>query len=179
MATICLYGAASNRIEDRYINAVYDLGTKMAQRGHRMVYGAGATGLMGAAARGMTDAGGYIIGVTPHFLHTMEPVYDKCSEIIDTKTMAQRKEIMEAHADAFIIVPGGVGTLDEFFQVLTLKDLHQHTKPIILLNVDGYYNEIEAALQAGYAKGFIREDVMKMYMLCDTTEEALEEIEKH
>lgn len=178
MATICLYGAASNKIGEKYIEAVYDLGAKMAKRGHKMIYGAGASGLMGAAARGMTDNGGFVIGVTPHFLHTMEPIYDKCTQIINTETMSIRKEVMESNADAFIIAPGGVGTMDEFFEILTLKDLHQHTKPIVLFNVNGFYDALDSAIRGIYSKGFIREDVMKMFKLCNTADEILEEIEK-
>ncbi len=140
MATICLYGAASDRISDDYRDDVFALGAEMGKRGHKMIYGAGATGLMGAAARGMDSVGGHVIGVTPHFMHELEPVYD-CTELINTETMAERKNIMEKYGEAFVIVPGGIGTFDEFFQVLTLKELGRlGKKPIVLFNVDGYYN---------------------------------------
>ena len=107
---ITLYGAASDRIDRAYIEGVEALGRAMAKRGHTMVFGAGSTGLMGAAARGMAAEGGQIIGVTPHFMHELEPVFAQCTEIIHTETMAERKNIMEEKADAFIIVPGGIGT---------------------------------------------------------------------
>ena len=120
---ITLYGSASDRIDRAYIDGVEALGRAIAKRGHTMVFGAGSTGLMGAAARGMHAEGGNIIGVTPHFMHTLEPVSTLCTELIATETMAERKTIMEEKADAFVITPGGLGTLDEFFQILTLKIL--------------------------------------------------------
>ena len=123
---ITLYGAASDRIDKEYIEGVEELGREMARRGHVMVYGAGSTGLMGAAARGMHEENGKIIGITPHFMHKLEPISELCTELIATDTMAERKTIMEEKADAFIITPGGLGTLDEFFQILTLKVLQQH-----------------------------------------------------
>ncbi|MDO4622588.1 MAG: TIGR00730 family Rossman fold protein [Eubacteriales bacterium] len=177
MACICLYGAASDRIQEDYIETVEELGRQIAGHGHSMIYGAGASGLMGAAARGMTEAGGYIIGVTPHFMHEFEPIYE-CTEVIDTETMAERKVIMESRADAFIVVPGGIGTFDEFFQILTLKELDRlGNKPIILLNVEGYYNELYAMMQAANAKGFFREKVMKLFSICSTPEEAMAELD--
>ena len=129
---ITVYGAASDRIDRIYIDRVEELGEELAHRGHTMVFGAGSTGLMGAAARGVARGGGKIIGVTPRFMHTLEPVSDLCTERIETETMSDRKDMMESLADAFVIVPGGIGTFDEFFQILTLRVLGRHNKPIIL-----------------------------------------------
>ena len=137
---ITLYGAASDRIDRVYFEGVEALGRAIAKRGHTMVFGAGSTGLMGAAAKGVAAEGGRIIGVTPHFMHELEPVSDLCTELIATKTMAERKTIMEEMADAFVIVPGGIGTFDEFFQILTLKVLGRHSKPIILYNIKGFWD---------------------------------------
>ena len=139
---ITLYGAASDRIDRVYIERVEELGRAMARRGHTMVFGGGSMGLMGAAARGMSAENGRIIGVAPHFMHTLEPLYDYCTELIHTETMADRKDIMEEKADAFIIVPGGIGTFDEFFQILTLKVLGRHKKPIILYNINGFWDNM-------------------------------------
>lgn len=177
MATICLYGAASDRISDDYRDDVFALGQEMGKRGHQMIYGAGETGLMGAAARGMDSVGGHIIGVTPRFMHDLEPVY-KCTELINTETMAERKLIMEQRGDAFVIVPGGIGTFDEFFQVLTLKELGQlGNKPIILFNVDGYYNPLVDAIRYGFKRGFVRQRAMDAFYVCSTPEEVLSIIE--
>jgi len=152
---ITLYGAASDHIDRAYIDRVEELGRAIARRGHTMVFGGGSTGLMGAAARGMVEEHGNVIGVTPHFIHTMEPVFDRCTEIIETETMAERKTIMEEKADAFVIVPGGIGTFDEFFQILTLKVLHRHNKPIILYNINGFWDNIISVIGTDLIKGFI------------------------
>lgn len=177
MACICVYGAASDRIRVSYVESVEHLGHLIALHNHSIIYGAGASGLMGAVARGMTEYGGHVIGVTPHFIHKFEPIYD-CSEIINTETMAERKSIMESHADAFIVVPGGIGTFDEFFQILTLKELDQlGNKPIVLLNVDHYYDELHSMMKAANEKGFLREKVMNLFSVCSTAEEALDVIE--
>ena len=107
---ICLYGASSPDIDSRYIEAVEALGRQMARRGHSMVYGGGANGLMGAAARGMSAEGGHITGVAPKFFDNPGILYEKCDDFIFTETMAERKQIMEDRADAFLVVPGGIGT---------------------------------------------------------------------
>lgn len=171
---ITLYGAASDRIDRVYIDRVEELGRVMARRGHTMVFGAGATGLMGAAARGMAECGGKIIGVTPHFMHTLEPVSELCTELIATETMAERKTLMEDKADAFVIVPGGVGTFDEFFQILTLRVLHRHEKPIILYNIKGFWNGMLAVIKECVDKGFITAEALVDFALCDTPDEVFE-----
>ncbi len=175
---ITLYGAASDRIDRIYIDRVEELGRAMARRGHTMVYGAGSTGLMGAAARGMTAEGGKIVGVTPHFMHKLEPVYDKCTELVQTETMAERKTVMEERADAFVIVPGGIGTFDEFFQILTLKVLGRHKKPIILYNVNGFWDNMIAVIGADLFKGFISTTAADCFCICETPESVFKAIEK-
>lgn len=175
---ITLYGSASEKIDRAYIDGVEELGRAMAQRGHTMVFGAGSTGLMGAAARGMYSAGGHIIGVTPHFMHEMEPVSDLCTELIATETMAERKTIMEEKADAFIITPGGLGTLDEFFQILTLKILNRQDKPIVLYNINSFWDSLLGVIGADILKGFISPEVANDFHICETPESALKVIEE-
>ena len=176
MSTICLYGAASDRIDKEYIKDVEELGKEMARRGHKMIYGAGSSGLMGAAARGMDSKNGHIIGVTPHFMHTFEPIYE-CTTLINTNTMSERKSIMEQYGEAFIIVPGGIGTYDEFFQILTLKELKQTDKPIVIYNVNGYFDKLQELLTDGIQKGFIRKVVPELYYITDNPQKALDIIE--
>lgn len=174
---ITLYGAASDRIDRAYVEGVEALGRAIAKRGHTMVFGAGSTGLMGAAARGMAAEHGHIIGVTPHFMHTLEPVSDLCTELIATETMAERKDIMEEKADAFVIVPGGIGTFDEFFQILTLKVLGRHNKPIILYNINGFWDNMIAVIGTDLIKGFINTKTADCFAICETPESVFEEIE--
>ena len=175
---ITLYGAASDRIDEKYVRAVEEFGAEMAKRGHVMVFGAGSTGLMGAAARGVHKEGGRIIGITPHFMHKLEPVSALCTELVATETMAERKTLMEDKADAFVIVPGGVGTFDEFYQILTLRVLHRHEKPIILYNIDGFWNSTLAVIREGVEKGFISTEALEDFALCDTPEAVFDLLEK-
>lgn len=176
---ICVFGAASNEIDSIYIETVEKLGQQMAKRGHSLVFGAGGHGLMGAAARGVRKENGYITGVIPHFFReeSVELIYDKCDEIIYTETMAQRKAKMEDLADAFIIVPGGIGTFEEFFEVLTLKQLVRHTKPIAVLDIKNYYKGLEAFLESSVDENFIRGGCKDLYFYSTDCGEILDYIE--
>lgn len=175
---ICLYGASSPDIHPSYITAVEELGRKMASRGHSMVYGGGANGLMGAAARGMTSCGGKITGVAPEFFRHPGILYESCDEFIFTQTMAERKQIMEDMADAFLVVPGGIGTYEEFFQVLTLKQLNQINKPIGLFNVNGYYNLISELLKKTVDEGFMRSGCLNICGIFDDGDKLLTYLEE-
>ena len=175
---ITLYGAASTRIDAEYKQQVEHLGREMARRGHTMVYGAGASGLMGAAADGISAEGGRIIGITPHFMNEFEPIYDKCTELIDTETLSERKDKMEQLADAFIIVPGGIGTFDEFFQILTLKKLGRHNKPIVLFNVRNFWDNLLSVIGSDMFKGFIATDIAECFLVCETVDSVLDTLER-
>ncbi len=176
---ICVYGAASPKIDVKYIEKVEKMGMELARRGHSLVFGGGGGGLMGAAARGVTYAGGYILGVIPSFFENegIEPVYPYCDEVIETSTMRERKQLMEDNSDAFIIVPGGIGTFEEFFEIMTLRQLCRHNKPIALYNILGYYNELEAMMKTGVEKGFIRSACEELYKTTDDLQELFEFLE--
>ena len=161
--TICIYAAASDRIEKKYVDAVERLGEKLANQGHSLIYGGGGTGLMGAAARGIRRGNGEVISVVPKFMYEFEPIFEDHTKLIETEDMAERKLIMEEGCDAFIIVPGGIGTFDEFFQCLTLKELGRHNKPIVLYNVDNYFTKLLEYMDDCIEKGFIREKVRGMF----------------
>ena len=175
---IILYGAASDSIDSVYKDAVYELGREMARRGHTMVYGGGATGLMGAAANGLHDGGGGIIGVVPNFMSGIEELYDKCTELINTQTMSERKDIMESLADAFIIVPGGIGTFDEFFQILTLRSLGRMDKPIVLFNVNSFWNGMLSVIGSVVFKGFIGSGITSCFTVCESARTTIDTLEK-
>ena len=164
---LCIYASASNRIDKKYINAVEALGEKLAKEGHSLIYGGGSGGLMGAAARGFRKGNGDVIGVVPRFMHEFETAFEDCTQTIETEDMAERKEIMENGCDAFIIVPGGVGTFDEFFQALTLRDLKRHDKDIIIYNIDEYFTKLLEYMDDCIEKGFIRPAVKDFYSVID------------
>ncbi len=176
---ICVFGAASNEIDESYIKVTEEFGFLLAKRGHSLVFGAGGHGLMGACARGVKKAGGEITGVIPEFFknENIELIYDKCDTLIYTETMAQRKSKMEDLADAFVIVPGGIGTFEEFFEVLTLKQLARHTKPIVIYDINGYYKHLDELLEMGFKERFIRDDCRLIYSHSEDPNEVLEYIE--
>ena len=174
---ICIYGASSSVIAGVYVNPVEILGTKLAQRGHNLIFGGGKYGLMGAAARGTKKGRGKIIGVVPEFLASGGVIYEECDEVIYTETMRERKAIMESRADAFIITPGGPGTLDEFFEILTLKQLGRHSKPIAILNTCGYYDNLIKQLESSVLKHFISPDNLKLFESFDSQDRLLDYLE--
>ncbi len=164
---ICVYGAASPTIDPEYIRQVEIMGEEMAKRGHSLVFGGGANGLMGAAARGVTKGGGKILGVIPKFFEeeSVEAIYDKCDELLMPETMRERKQLMEDNADAFIITPGGIGTYEEFFEILTLKQLCRHNKPIAVFNVLNYYDGLNEVMEQAMQKNFIRENCSSLFRI--------------
>lgn len=170
---ICVFGASSDRLDPAYFDAAHALGVLLARGGHRLIFGGGSGGLMGACARGVLQEGGRPLGVAPRFFD--EPgvlMKDRCSFLF-TATLAERKSRMEEEADAFIVLPGGIGTFEELFEVLTLRQLGQHYKALALLNTLGYYDAFDALLREAAGKGFLGRDVLKLYALCATPEEAL------
>lgn len=176
---ICVYGAASPTIDPAFITAVEEMGKELVKRGHSLVFGGGGNGLMGAAARGVKEAGGHILGVIPKFFdeEDVEEVCDFCDELIRPDTMRQRKQLMEDNADAFIVVPGGIGTFEEFFEILTLKQLCRHNKPIGIYNLQGYYNEMEYMMEKAMEKNFVRKSCRELYLTTDSMEELFRYIE--
>ena len=175
---ICLFGASSENINKTYFEEVTKLGQRMALRGHGMVFGGGATGLMGAAARGMASESGYMLGIAPKFFDEPGILYKDCSEFIFTDTMRERKQLMEDNSDAFIIVPGGIGTFEEFFEILTLKQLGQHNKPIAIFNINHYYDDMESIIKKASDEGFFKKTHLDIFKISDNAEELLDYIEK-
>lgn len=159
---ICLYGASSTEIDESYIKATEILGEKLGKRGHNLVYGGGANGLMGAAARGVRKGGGNVIGVAPSFFKVDGVLFEDCTEFIYTETMRQRKATMEERADAFIAVPGGIGTFDELFEILSLKQLGRHSKAVTVFNINGYYDSFKNLLENSVNEKFMTETSGKM-----------------
>ncbi len=176
---ICVYGAASPTIDKKYMEATEKMGETLAKRGHGLVFGGGGNGLMGAAARGFKKGDAHIIGVIPKFFdeENVEEICNFCNELIMPDTMRERKQIMEDNADAFIIVPGGIGTYEEFFEILTLKQLCRHNKPIALYNLFGFYDELNATMLSAMEKEFIKENCKSLYLISEDIEEIIKYIE--
>ena len=166
----CVYGGASERIDDVYKKEVEKLGKIIVENGFSLVYGAGATGCMGAVARGVTENGGYVMGISPNFISKFEEIYD-CDNTVMVDTMGERKTLMEKHGDVFIIAPGGIGTMDEFFQVLTLKYLDRLDRPIVILNYEGFYNELITLMKALVRNKAVIPEIENFYTVIESADD--------
>ena len=175
---ICIFGASGQNLAQAYFEEAELLGRLIAQKGHTLVFGGGANGLMGACARGAQMAAGEIIGVAPRFFDEPGVLFQACSRFIFTETMRERKAAMEEMSDAFLVLPGGISTFEEFFEVLTLKQLGQHAKPLSILNTAGYYNDLQKLLEKAADDGFLSRQALQLYHLCDTPENALVALEQ-
>lgn len=177
--TICVYGASSNVIDETFAREVERLGEIMAMHGHTLVFGGGSQGLMGASARGMYKYGGRIIGVAPSFFDVDGVLFEHCDEMIYTETMRERKQIMEDKSDAFVVTPGGFGTFEEFFEILTLKQLARHQKAIVVLNINGYYDSLFDFIDEAMDKSFIKTTCTRLYEIVEDVEDVLPYIESY
>lgn len=176
---ICVYGASSNDIHQSYIEAGEELGRRMADRGHGLVFGGGGQGMMGAAVRGITERSGRSVGVAPSFFNVDGVLFDRCTEFIYTETMRERKQIMEDRADAFVMTPGGIGTFEEFFEILTLKQLGRHNKPIAVLNTNGYYDNMVQMLKTTVEEGFMKAACLDLYGIFSEPDALLDYLEEY
>jgi len=174
---ICVYGAASKDIGENFTKTGHELGFKLAKRGHGLVFGGGDTGMMGAVARGTHDGGGHITGIAPSFFNIDGVLYPLSDEIIYTDTMRQRKQLLEDMSDGFIVSPGGIGTFEEFFEILTLKQLGRTTKPIAILNTDGYYDSLLDMLHHTANSKFMSIKNFALFFVSDDIDTVLDYIE--
>ena len=176
---ICIYGASSSRLDPVYYADAEKLGRLIAENGHGLVFGGGREGLMGAAARGAHSAGGKIVGIAPKFFDEPGILYEHCTEFVYTETMRERKALMEERSDACIVLPGGIGTFEEFFEILTLKQLGQSDRAIVMLNTADYYAPLQALLESTAERKFMSGDCLKLYAVADTPEKALDYIDSY
>lgn len=179
MKSIAVYCGSSDKIAGKFIDAAYDLGTLLAKRGHRVVYGAGSTGMMGAVARGAMSAGGEVIGVMPEIFDTPELRLTDTTEYVLKPDMHSRLAYIMEISDAFIALPGGYGTMDEFFQTVTWAQIGLHQKPIGLLNLDGYYDLLNQFLKQVEAEGFMYAGHNALFVCESDTESLLAAMENY
>ena len=172
---VCVYCSSSNRIHADYFEVATQVGRLLAERGHTLLYGGGNVGLMGAVARAVHKGDGRVVGVIPDGLRQIEGVaYEVADELVVTETMQERKALLFTRADAFLVLPGGIGTLEELMEVLTLRSLGYHNKRIALLNTAGFYDLLLQLFEHFYAGGFARERVRTLYHVASTPEAALD-----
>jgi uncharacterized protein (TIGR00730 family) len=170
---LCVFCGSSLGVEPAYRQSAERLGRHLADAGITLVFGGGHVGLMGVLANAALKAGGRVIGIIPDHLLKVEAPFREISELIVVDSMHTRKRRMFDLADAFCVLPGGLGTLDETFEILTWKQLHLHNKPIILANIEGYWAPWMALFEATVDKGFVQSGAQRLFSLVDSIDDVL------
>jgi uncharacterized protein (TIGR00730 family) len=171
--SVCVYCGSGLGRDPRHAEAAAAFGADLARNGVGLVYGGGGLGLMGTVARAVIENGGRVTGIIPQFLVDREKMLESAQEHIVTQDMHERKKLMFERADAFVAFPGGVGTLEELVEQLTWAQLGRHHKPIVIANIDGYWDPLVAMLEHMTAHTYIRESLWVPYHVADRAEDIL------
>jgi uncharacterized protein (TIGR00730 family) len=163
IASVTVFCGSSDTVDAKYFAAAVELGEKLARRGWRLVYGGGSVGLMGALARSVLGHGGHVTGVIPRVLLDLGVGETEVSELVVTDGLRDRKAIMDERGDAFVALPGGIGTLEEVLEALTLKQLGYHGKAIAVLDLDGFFDPLWTQFQQGIDAGFIKPEFLDLW----------------
>ena len=170
---VCVYCASSIRLDAQYMNVASQTGQLLAKHGRTLVWGGGSVGMMGAVAHAVQQHGGQVVGVIPQFMIDKELAFETADELIVTQTMRQRKQTMEDRSDYFIVLPGGFGTLEEFFEILTLRILDCHDKRIFIVNSHGFYDKLLGFIEQLYEQQFAGQKYRSCYEVVDSPETAM------
>lgn len=179
MKQICVYCGSSDRIPQVYLDAAYEMGKTIAQNTITLIYGAGSTGMMGAVANGAIEAGGTVWGVIPKIFDTPQLAHKGLTQYEVTESMHTRKARMADLADGFIALPGGLGTLEELFEIITWAQIGLHRKPIGLLNTNGYYDLLLGLVVHAEQEGFIYSEHRQLFTHAVTPAALLEQMNNH
>lgn len=171
---MCVFCGSNPGTDPAYADAAIATGRRLAERGVRIVYGGGAVGLMGRMSSAAMEAGGEVVGVIPDFLEAAEVGARDITELHVTETMHERKALMSELSDAFLALPGGIGTFEEAFEVMTWTQLGIHDKPIALVDVNGFYAPAAALLDRAVADGFLAPEVRAAILVVPTADAALD-----
>ena len=171
--SVTVYCSSSSHVARVYFDAAAELGAAIARQNWQLVYGGNDCGCMGALANAARAAGGKVVGVTPQVLVDEGIADDKCHELIVTPDMRQRKALLEQRGDAFITLPGGLGTLEEIFEIIVGRTLGLHDKPIALLNINGYFDPLLEMIRHGVEQHFIRQNACEKFHVSDSVEDAI------
>ena len=170
---VCVYCGSAGAVGERYRAAARELGTALAGAGIELVFGGGRIGLMGLLADAALDAGGKVVGVIPGALRDAELAHPGLTELVITGSMHERKRVMAERADAFAVLPGGIGTLDEMFEIVTWRQLGLHDKPVFLVDIDEYWQPLRALLDHVVAHGFAAPLVPRLLQIVPGVRELL------
>jgi uncharacterized protein (TIGR00730 family) len=161
--TLCVYCSSSDAVARTFFETAEEVGARLARQGYALIYGGGRIGLMGALARAAHQNGGRVIGVIPEFLHSKGLAYEAADELVITRDLRERKATMEARADGFVTLPGGFGTLEEALEIITLKQLGQHAKPIVIVNTQDFYAPLLQLMERIYRERFAKPEYRQLY----------------
>jgi uncharacterized protein (TIGR00730 family) len=173
ISAVTVYCSSSSRVAAPYVAAARQLGESIAKMHWKLVYGGNNIGCMGILADAARAAGGKVIGITPQLMVDKGLADEKCDELIVTEGMRERKALLEQRGDAFVVLPGGIGTLEEVFEILVAKSLGYHKKPIVLVNVADFFGPLLTMLEHGMKEGFIKERVKEMMFVAKDEGEAV------
>jgi len=171
---LCVYCGASDRVDPVYREAAVELGTRLAGAGIELVYGGGRIGLMGRLADAVLQAGGRVTGIIPAHLDNREIGHHGVNELIVVGSMHERKQLMFERADAFAVLPGGIGTIEETFEIITWKQLLLHDKPIVIVDIGGYWQKLQALVDHVIEKGFASRRSRALFQVVDTVDMLME-----
>jgi hypothetical protein len=171
--SVCVYCGSSTGNDPRYRQAAETLGRAIAAHGLKLVFGGGGVGLMGVVCDAVLESGGHVIGIIPGFLRAREAHRGGLSELYVVESMHERKQMMFERSDAFVILPGGFGTLDETFEMVTWRQLELHDKPILLVNIDGYWDPLLAMIERQIEEGFLRPQHRDLLHVVDRAEDVV------
>jgi len=176
LEAICVFCASSNAVDQVYMDAAFDLGRLMGSAGIDLVYGGASIGLMGCVARGEHQEGGKVIGVLPEFFKVKDIEYQEADELIVVEDMRQRKAVMDQRADAFIALPGGVGTLEESMEILSMVQLRLTRKPLVFINTENFYGSLIDHMEKMVERKFAKKETLNMFSVAPHPQAALEHI---
>ncbi len=179
MKSICVYTGASLSIPEEYHKEARLVGSIIADSNYQLVYGGGSTGLMGTVSDAVMDNGGKVLGITTKQLATLELINTKISESRIVETMHLRKQMMFENSDVFLILPGGYGTLDEFFEIITWKQLQIHSNPILMYNFKGYWTPLKVLLDSMKKEGFLKQHHLDMVTFINNSNELAALLKKY
>lgn len=174
---ICVYCSSSDKLDAKYYDEAERFGRQLVAHGWGLVYGGGNRGAMGVVGRSVKAAGGYVVGIIPEFMKSRELAIDDADELITVGTMRERKQLMEERADGFVTLPGGIGTLEEFVEVMTLRYLNLVHKPMILVNQDTYYDDLLRFFERMTRERFKSPGLHDLFTVVGTTDEIWQHLE--
>ena len=176
LRALCVYCGSSDRVDDRHLAAAAALGRAAAERGVRIVFGGGRVGLMGVLADAALGAGGSVTGIIPRHLMALEVGHEAIGDLRIVATMHERKMLMCDISDAFCVLPGGFGTLDETFEIVTWRQLQLHDKPVVLVNLAGFWDPLVALIEHQAAAGYVRPAHLDLFQVVDSIEAVFDSV---